>query len=94
MNLSPATLDALVSTLLLQHPRGNAIRHGVSKTSAAVRIEVKSNLRDSILEIQVCDDRPGFSGESLGRQIKRCWRLGGPMATWAYVLLTGATSDL
>jgi len=28
-----------------------------------------------------------------GRQITRCSRLGGPMA-WAYLLFTGATSDI
>jgi two-component system LytT family sensor kinase len=69
MNLSPATLDALVPTLLLQPLVENAIRHGLSKTSAPVRIEVKSHLRDSILEIQVCDDGPGFSGESPGNGV-------------------------
>ena len=39
------------------------VRHGVSKSSAPVRIELKSTLRekDSLLEIQVCDDGPGVS---------------------------------
>jgi LytS/YehU family sensor histidine kinase len=64
MNLSPATLQALVPSLLLQPLVENAVRHGVSKSSAPVRIELKSTLKekDSLLEIQVCDDGPGVSG--------------------------------
>ena len=66
MSLSPVTLSALVPSLLLQPLVENAIRHGVSKTDAPVRIELRSNLRDSLLEIQVCDDGPGLSAESSG----------------------------
>jgi two-component system LytT family sensor kinase len=66
MSLSPATLNALVPSLLLQPLVENAIRHGVSKTSAPVRIELKSNLRNSFLELQVCDDGPGVSREVSG----------------------------
>ena len=65
-NLSPATLNALVPSLLLQPLVENAIRHGVSKSSAPVRIELKSRLRDSTLELQVCDNGPGLSGEGSG----------------------------
>jgi sensor histidine kinase YesM len=66
MSLSPVTLGALVPSLLLQPLVENAIRHGVSKTNAPVRIELKSSLRDSLLEIQVCDDGPGLSVEGSG----------------------------
>jgi two-component system LytT family sensor kinase len=69
MNLSPATLSALVPSLLLQPLVENAVRHGVSRTSAPVRIELKSNCRDSLLEIQVCDNGPGVSGESSGNGV-------------------------
>jgi two-component system LytT family sensor kinase len=69
MSLAPETLDALVPTLLLQPLVENAVRHGVSKTSAPVRIELKSNLKGSILEIQVCDDGPGFSVSSPGNGV-------------------------
>jgi LytS/YehU family sensor histidine kinase len=65
-SLSPATLDALVPSLLLQPLVENAIRHGVSKSSAPVRIELKSRLRDATLELQVCDNGPGISGEGSG----------------------------
>lgn len=66
ISLSPGTLNALVPSLLLQPLVENAIRHGVSKTTAPVRIEIKSNVRDSLLEVQVCDDGPGLSVESSG----------------------------
>jgi two-component system, LytTR family, sensor kinase len=66
MSLSPATLNALVPSLLLQPLVENAVRHGVSKTSAPVRIELKSNLRNSLLEIRVCDNGPGVSREVSG----------------------------
>ena len=69
MNLSPATLNALVPSLLLQPLVENAFRHGVSKTSAAVRIELKSNLRGSTLELQVRDDGPGISEGSSGNGV-------------------------
>jgi two-component system LytT family sensor kinase len=61
INFSQTTLDALAPTLLLQPLVENAVRHGVSKSSAPVRIELKSSLSDSLLEIQVCNDGPGVS---------------------------------
>jgi two-component system LytT family sensor kinase len=69
MSLSPATLNALVPSLLLQPLVENAVRHGVSKSSAPVRIELKSRLNDSVLEIQVCDDGPGVSERSSGNGV-------------------------
>jgi two-component system LytT family sensor kinase len=69
MNLSPATLDALVPSLLLQPLVENAVRHGVSKSSAPVTIALKTCLRDSRLEIQVCDDGPGVSSEGCGNGV-------------------------
>jgi LytS/YehU family sensor histidine kinase len=69
VNFSPATLDALVPTLLLQPLVENAVRHGVSKTSAPVRIELKSSLSGSLLEIQVCDDGPGVSEGTSGNGV-------------------------
>jgi two-component system LytT family sensor kinase len=65
----PATLNALVPTLLLQPLVENAVRHGVSRSSAPVRIELKSSLNDSILEIRVCDDGPGVPEGSSGNGV-------------------------
>ena len=67
-SLSPATLDALVPSLLLQPLVENAVRHGVSKSSVPVRIELKSCLRDSSLQLQVCDNGPGVSGQTSGTE--------------------------
>jgi two-component system LytT family sensor kinase len=69
MSLSPATLNALVPSLVLQPLVENAIQHGVSKSSAAVTIALKSCLRDSTLELQVCDNGPGVSGEGSGNGV-------------------------
>jgi len=69
MSLSPETLNALVPSLLLQPLVENAVRHGVSKTSAPVTIAMTSRVRDSVLEIQVSDDGPGFAGESSGNGV-------------------------
>lgn len=69
LSLAPATLNALVPSLLLQPLVENAVRHGVSKSSAPVRIELKSCLRDSVLELQVCDDGPGVSAEGSGNGV-------------------------
>ena len=69
VNFSPATLNAMVPTLLLQPLVENAVSHGVSKSSAPVRIELKSSLSDSLLEIQVCDDGPGVSEGSSGNGV-------------------------
>jgi two-component system, LytTR family, sensor kinase len=64
--LSPATLDALVPSLLLQPLVENAIRHGVSKSAAPVTIALKSCLSGSTLELQVCDNGPGVLREDSG----------------------------
>src|SRR6202050_3057880 len=69
LSISPATLNALVPTLLLQPLVENAVRHGVSKSSAPVTIALQSCLKNSLLEIQVCDDGPGVSGESFANGV-------------------------
>ena len=69
VNFAPATLNALVPSLLLQPLVENAVRHGVSRSSGTVRIELKSSLSDSFLEIQICDDGPGVSAESSGNGV-------------------------
>ncbi|MGB6690859.1 MAG: histidine kinase [Terracidiphilus sp.] len=59
VSLTPETLNALVPSLLLQPLVENAVRHGVSMSSAPATVAVRSRLRNSVLEIQVCDDGPG-----------------------------------
>ena len=69
VSLSPETLNALVPSLLLQPLVENAVRHGVSMSSAPVTVAVRSCLRNSVLEIQVCDDGPGVSQEGPGNGV-------------------------
>jgi two-component system LytT family sensor kinase len=69
MNFSAATLNALVPSLLLQPLVENAVRYGISKSSAPATIALKSCLRNSFLEIQVCDDGPGVSGGGFGNGV-------------------------
>jgi two-component system LytT family sensor kinase len=69
MNFSPATLDAVVPSLLLQPLVENAVQHGVSKSSVPVTIALKSCLRDHLLEIQVSDDGPGVAADSSGNGV-------------------------
>jgi LytS/YehU family sensor histidine kinase len=69
MSLLPATLNALVPSLLLQPLVENAVRHGVSESSASVAIALQSCLKNSLLEIQVCDDGPGVLGASFANGV-------------------------
>src|SRR5579884_200647 len=61
MAMDPKTLDCLVPCFLLQPLVENAIRHGIAKSSSASTVTIKSRRVDSMLEIQICDDGPGFS---------------------------------
>lgn len=67
MTLEPETLDSLVPCFLLQPLVENAIRHGIAKSSSAGNLTLKSRRIDSMLEIQVCDDGPGFSDTEIQR---------------------------
>jgi sensor histidine kinase YesM len=55
--------------LLLQPLVENAVRHGVSKSSAPVTVALRSSQKDAVLEIQVSDDGPGVSGEITGNGV-------------------------
>ncbi len=55
------TLDALVPNLLLQPLVENAIRHGVSRSTAVTTVEISSRATDGTLSLSVVDDGPGLS---------------------------------
>ena len=59
-------LDAAVPQMGLQPIVENAIRHGIGRSSAAGRIEIKASRRDDRLEIKVKDDGPGLAHKSGG----------------------------
>ena len=59
-------LELLVPPLILQPLVENAVRHGISRSSSAGRVEVTATVTDSRLTLAVFDDGPGFipaSGE-------------------------------
>jgi sensor histidine kinase YesM len=60
MELSPATLDAEVPTLLLQPLVENAIKHGISRKPGVGEIVVRSFVKSSKLVLEVSDTGPGF----------------------------------
>lgn len=55
--------DALVPNLALQPLVENAIRHGISKSSSAGRIEVRARSSDGRLVLEVSDDGPGLPAD-------------------------------
>lgn len=54
-------LDAAVPQMALQPIVENAIRHGIGRSSAAGRIQIKARRLEDRLEIQVSDDGPGLA---------------------------------
>lgn len=60
LEVAPETLDARVPNLILQPLVENAIRHGISRDSAAGRIEIRSRCENGSLRVEVLDDGPGF----------------------------------
>ena len=63
MNIAPATLDALVPSLLLQPLVENAVRHGIAPLVEGGRIELQSEVRNS--HIRVCVINSGRRRDSM-----------------------------
>ncbi|MDB4915750.1 MAG: signal transduction histidine kinase LytS [Gemmatimonadetes bacterium] len=64
-DVDSALLDAMVPRSILQPIVENAIRHGISKRTAAGRIAASVVRREEALRITVRDDGPGFDGGEL-----------------------------
>ena len=60
LDVSPETLDAQVPHSLLQPLVENAVRHGVSRQTAPVTIQVTARKEDRTLRLLVKDDGPGL----------------------------------
>jgi two-component system, LytTR family, sensor kinase len=59
-NIDPATLKALVPSLLLQPLAENALKHGLSQSGAAGMIRIESHLEKDELHISISDDGAGL----------------------------------
>jgi signal transduction histidine kinase len=59
VSIDPRSLDAMVPTMILQPLVENAVRHGVASRSTAGKVEIRSELRDDRLRLEVCDNGPG-----------------------------------
>jgi two-component system, LytTR family, sensor kinase len=57
-----AVLEAAVPNMSLQPLVENAVRHGIGKSAAAGRIEIRAARVDGALEVRVVDDGPGLGG--------------------------------
>lgn len=60
IEVQPEVVDALVPNLVLQPLVENAIRHGITKSASAGRIEVKAARGNGKLILEVFDDGPGI----------------------------------
>jgi two-component system LytT family sensor kinase len=60
LDISPETLDAQVPQLLLQPLVDNAVKHGISKLSAAGEIRIVVKTQNGELLLEISDNGPGF----------------------------------
>jgi two-component system LytT family sensor kinase len=64
VDASPEAEACRIPPLLLQPLVENAVRHGISASSAAGRVEVRARVSGGRLEIDVVDDGPGLDAPS------------------------------
>ena len=68
LDVDPRALGCRVPNLILQPIVENAIRHGVAPRSAPGRVEIRAELRDGLLRLEVRDNGPGLSATSAPRR--------------------------
>jgi two-component system LytT family sensor kinase len=61
VEISPAALEALIPSLLLQPLVENAILHGIAPKNAAGTVELRGEIREGRLYLEVRDDGVGLS---------------------------------
>ena len=60
LEIDPATLDACVPCLILQPLVENAMRHGITPRSASGHIEIRAQVHNGMLRLEVKDDGVGL----------------------------------
>lgn len=98
VDAGPDTLTRLVPPLMLQPLVENAIRHGVSQSSAAGRVRVAAHTEGDELSITVEDDGPGIrddapsrgTGTGISNLRQRLDELYGPRGTLTVTSRAGA----
>lgn len=60
LSIDPRSLDALVPNMILQPLVENAVRHGIASRSGPGRVEIRSELQNGTLHLEVRDDGPGL----------------------------------
>jgi len=68
VEVAPELMEARVPNLILQPLVENAIRHGISRSSAAGLVEIGARRENGSLLLSVRDDGPGLSAEGGGRE--------------------------
>ena len=63
MEIDPASLDALLPSLLLQPLVENAIRHGISARPGAGQIEISARRENGTLQLAVRDNGTGLPAD-------------------------------
>jgi signal transduction histidine kinase len=66
-NISPATYEACVPSMLLQPIVENSIVHGIANRVGPGRITIETARDDQFLQITVADTGPGFTSNVAGR---------------------------
>ncbi|MGE0554274.1 MAG: sensor histidine kinase [Gemmatimonadales bacterium] len=98
VRVDQTALGCRVPPLILQPLVENAVRHGISATSTAGRLQVGAAVREGVLEISVVDDGPGIdaptrspgSGTGLRNTRERLKQLYGDRAS---LVIDGSTTN-
>jgi len=64
ISIDPRSLDALVPNMILQPLVENAFKHGIAAHTSSGRVEIRSEVRNGTLRLEVRDDGPGTSSRT------------------------------
>lgn len=70
LHLDPRTLDALVPNMILQPLVENAVKYGIAARNTPGNLDIRAEDRGEVLHLEITDDGPGFSQQSLDAPTK------------------------